>query len=124
MKKILGGLALLLLIIGGIFGYKYYSETYVMHTEYGKVPTEVPAKTPTKDASGNTVENMYSYNYKMTFYDETGKAHQRELEIHGEEISPLTPNSIIKIETNEKRNADPQVVLKNEVPRAVLEKIK
>lgn len=46
MKKgIFGVIVLILLGVGGFFGYKYYSETYKTTTAYTKIPTEVPEKT-------------------------------------------------------------------------------
>ena len=49
MKKgIFGVIVLILLGVGGFFGYKYYSETYKTTTAYTKIPAEVPEKTKSK----------------------------------------------------------------------------
>lgn len=123
MKKLFGGVALLLLIISGVFGYKYYFETYITHTEYAKTPAKIPAKTQTKDARGKIVENMYSYKYKMTFFDKEGVSHKRETDIHGEQVSPLPTKTIVKIKTSKKRATAPEVISESEVPTSILEKL-
>ena len=47
MKKLIGAIALLLLLFGGYKGYQYYDQTYNSQVAYAKVPEKVP---PLKDA--------------------------------------------------------------------------
>lgn len=56
MKKgIFGVIVLILLGVGGFFGYKYYSETYKTTTAYTKIPTEVPEKRNQRTAMGKSL---------------------------------------------------------------------
>ena len=44
LKKIFGLIILGLVILGSVFGYKYYQDTYVGVVAYAKIPNEVPKK--------------------------------------------------------------------------------
>lgn len=53
MKKLIGAIALLLLLFGGYKGYQYYDQTYNSQVAYAKVPEKVP---PLKDARNDSGE--------------------------------------------------------------------
>lgn len=109
------------LVVLGFFGYKYYAQTYASQEAYAIVPNEVPAKEPTRDSSGKIQSGIYSYNYTLTFVKKDGTKDSREVEISGENPTPLTPNSFVKAKLSQKRVTEgPSEVQKNTIPKNIL----
>lgn len=125
MKKVFGVVAVVLVVAAGWFGWNYYQSTYVAKDAYAVVPTEVPAKTKTKNDAGKVVPDSYSYLYKITFVDEDGKSSTRTVEISGDSPEPLTPGKYIKAGLSAKRIVEgPNYVEESAVPDKVLKLIK
>lgn len=121
MKKTISIIAVIALIIVGFTGYRYYKNTYVGEVGYAKVAAQSPAKEATKDDSGKTVTNMYSYHYQLNVVKEDGSHQVVPVEVTGENPTPLTPNSYVKVEFNSKRVLKgPNTVSKNQIPAKVM----
>lgn len=124
MKKIITVVALLFVIIGGIFGFKYYQQTYAGKTAYAKVSETVPQKEVTKDSNGKEVKDSYSYEYEFTFVKKDGSVQKMSYELASSNPEPLTPNSYIEAEISETRIVSgPKTVSESEVPKNILEKL-
>lgn len=121
MGKVIGAIAVILLGVGGYFGYQYYNETYKTTTAYAKVSTEVPEKVQSKDDQGRLVEKIYEYDYTVTFVKENGETTKRDFAVSGENPKPLTPGSYIKAEISNKRVNSPTTVA--EVPSKIKDKV-
>lgn len=115
---------LVALIVLGFFGYKYYAETYAGQEAYAVVPNEVPAKEPTRDSAGKVQTGVSSYNYTLTFVKKDGTKDTREVEISGENPTPLTPNSFVKAKLSKKRITEgPSEISKKDIPANLLAKL-
>lgn len=124
MKKIIGLLFLALLAVGGIFGYRYYNETYKSHTAYAVVPTEVPEKIQTVDKNDDEVAGYSSYEYDFKFVDAEGNERQMNYELSGENPTPLEPGSYVTAEISKKRITEgPNHIEKSEIPEKALSKL-
>lgn len=124
MKKIIQSTLLIIVVIGGFFGYKYYQKTYASHVAYAQVPATIPTKEKAKDNNGKVMDNLFSYNYELTFVDEKGATQTIEYEIANEDPEPLKPNSFIKAEISTTRiNKGPTVISEDDLPKTVAEKL-
>lgn len=125
MKKLIGAIALLLLLFGGYKGYQYYDQTYNSQVAYAKVPEAVPPLTDTVDDSGEKVRGLKSYDYDFTFMTKDGKTIKLGYTISSEHPTPLEPNSYVKAEVSQKRvTSGPTTIDENQVPEDVLTKLK
>lgn len=110
--------------IGGYFGYQYYSETYASKDAYATIPTTIPEKVKTFDQDGKLVNGISEYNYKLTFVKNDGSEEIRDISISGEQPTPLEPNTFIKVKMSKKRITEgPNAVDKSSIPKKVLEKL-
>ncbi len=121
MKKLIGALALLLLLFGGYKGNQYYDQTYNSQVAYAKVPEKVP---PLKDARNDSGEKMWdwkAYDYELSFVTKDGKTIKLPYTIASENPTPLEPNSYVKAEVSQKRvTSGPTTINENQVPNNVL----
>lgn len=122
MKKIIGIAILAVVVIGGVLGFNYYQKTYSGHEAYAKVPTTVPEKHETKDASGHTVDGSYSYDYTFTFVNDKGEKTQMDYELSGDVPKPLTPGAYISAEISETRIVNgPNDIAQDKIPTKALD---
>ena len=124
MKKIIGLIFLILIVVGGIAGYKYYAETYKSTVAYAQVPATIPEEVQTKDSDGKTVDGLHSYQYDFTFVKENGEIQKESYDVTGENPTPLEPNTYIKVELSKKRvTKGPISVSESSIPKNVLQKL-
>ncbi|MGM0287194.1 hypothetical protein IGL04_001432 [Enterococcus sp. AZ085] len=124
MKKgIFGVIVLILLGVGGFFGYKYYSETYKTTTAYTKIPAEVPEKTKSKNSDGKIIAGEYSYHYDVIFVKADGKATKRTFSVSGEAPQPLKPGSYVQADISDKRTSSPRVIAEEKIPKKIKDKV-
>ena len=120
-------LALLVVVlgVGGYFGYKYYSETYQGVTAYAITPNEIPEKKQTVDASGKKIEGYSSYEYTFEFIKENGKKQVMTYELSDQNVHPYAPNTLAKAEISQKRViSGPNEVAEKDVPASILKQLK
>jgi uncharacterized protein (TIGR01655 family) len=121
MKKILLAILVLIIAVGGYFGYKYYADTYQGVTAYAITPKEVPDKKQTVDDSGNKVEGYSSYTYTFEFVKENGEKQEMTYELSGQNVQPYAPDTLIKAEISKKRIiSGPNEVAEKDVPTSVM----
>ncbi|QQC72642.1 YxeA family protein [Lactococcus garvieae] len=113
LKKIFGLIILGLVILGSVFGYKYYQDTYVGVVAYAKIPNEVPKKTYFKHG--------YSYDYNLNFVKENGTAQKTDFGVNNG--NPLTPNTYLKVKISKKRVLDMSNVPESSIPNNILSKL-
>ncbi|WP_172188002.1 DUF1093 domain-containing protein [Lentilactobacillus kribbianus] len=124
MKKIISLIALLILAVGGYFGWQYYTQTYQGHPAYAVIPNQVPKREATVDDNGKKVADSYSYSYKLHFVRTDGKTETLPYEVMGSDPKPFTPNATVKAEISDKRVVKgPNYVSKDKVPDAVKDKL-
>lgn len=125
MKKIIGLVAIVLVGFLGFSGYKYWNETYNGKVSYALVPTEIPEKQETVDASGVVQEGLFSYKYSFDFVNEDGSHQPMTFELTGENPEPFAPNTIVRAKVSQKRVTEgPNHVEENTVPKKVLDILK
>jgi len=122
MKKIFGLVTLVIIVIGGYFGYQYYHDTYVGEIAYAKVPVQVPERKEHKSKSGiGDTSDWYSYDYAVTFVKENGTIQEDTFQLSEDNQQPLRPNSYIKAKLSKKRILEgPTTVDQSEIPKKVL----
>jgi len=119
-KKMISLVAIVALIIVGFSGYNYYKNTYQGDVGYAQVPAKTPTKQATKDDQGKVVPNEYSYHYQLNVVKEDGTRTTVPVEISSEKPTPLTPNSYVKLEFNSKRVlSGPNNIAKDKIPAKV-----
>lgn len=124
MKKIIKAILLIIVIIGGFLGYKYYQKTYVSHVAYAQIPKTIPTKEKTKDKQGKTVDNMFSYTYELTFVDQKGNVQKMSYELSAENPEPLEPNSFVEADISATRiTSGPTKISKKDLPKIVIDKL-
>lgn len=124
MKKIILTILLIIVAIGGFFGYKYCEKTYASHVAYAQIPDTIPAKEQTKDSRGKIVDNMFSYTYELTFVDQKGNTQKLSYEMSSENPKPFEPNSFVKADISATRVTNgPTSVSKAALPKIVAEKL-
>lgn len=125
MKKIIGLFLLLLLILGGYFGYNYWKDTYKGETAYAIVPTRIPQKKQTVDQDGKAQNGLYSYKYKLKFMKKNGEFQMMKFNITDYNPAPLTPGSYIEVKISKKRLVEgPKQINKTDIPTSILNKLK
>lgn len=125
MKKIVGIIVAVLVVIIGISGVRYYNSTYRATEAYAVVPQTIPAKTQTKDDSGKTVAGDSSYHYQLNFVKINGQRQVMSFSVSGSDPTPLQPGSYIKAKISQKRVVSgPNTVSQADVPAKVLQKLK
>ncbi|MTD38630.1 YxeA family protein [Erwinia sp. CPCC 100877] len=125
MKKIIGLFLLVLLVVGGYFGYSYWNDTYRGVVAYAVVPNEVPEKKQMRDQDGKVQSGLYSYDYTLTFIKENGESQTMEVSITDSNPVPLVSNSYVKAKISKKRVIEgPNQVNKSDIPEKVVNKLK
>lgn len=128
MKKILGLLGLVVLVVAGYFGYKYWDSTYNGQTAYAIVQTPTKKESKNDDGSNYTKngQQYYYYDYELSWVTESGK----KLTVgwdspEGPNPTPITAGSIVKGKVSQKRVIEaPNVVSEGDVPESVLNQLK
>jgi uncharacterized protein YxeA len=121
MKKILVTLGILILAVGGYFGYKYYANTYQAVTAYALTPEKVPTAHQTVDQSGNKIDGWTSYDYTFEFIKQNGEKEIMTYELSGENVTPFAPNTLIKAEISHTRIVSgPNEIKQSEIPATIL----
>jgi uncharacterized protein (TIGR01655 family) len=125
MKKIVGIIVAVLVVVIGIAGFRYYNSTYRAQEAYAVVPKTVPTKTQTKDDDGKTVAGDASYHYQLNFVKRNGQRQTMGFSVSGSDPTPLQPGSYIKAKISQKRVVSgPNTVSQADVPAQVLQKLK
>ena len=125
MKKVLKIGALIVVVALGIFGFKYWQDTYASTTAYAVVPTKVPEKKAAVDDNGKRIPGEYEFDYTFEFVTKDGKKETLEYALLGENPTALQPGSYVKAEISKKRiNAGPNPVSKSQIPAKVLAQLK
>ena len=128
MKKILGIVAVLIVIAGGWFGYKYWHETYQSQTAYAKVGEAVKKNSKTSDGKNYKVngKQYYYYEYEFDFVLKDGTT--RHLGFDSAESAnptPLAPGSYVTAEISQKCVVKgPNPISLGNIPSAVQAKLK
>ncbi|WP_125571732.1 DUF1093 domain-containing protein [Lacticaseibacillus songhuajiangensis] len=129
MKKVLGIIAVVLLVVIGWVGYKEWSSTYKTTEAYALVPA-TPAKTRTvnnegkkqSDGNGNP---LYSYKYTFKFVTTDGQTRTLRWEQEGTNPTPLTPGAYVYAKISQKRvNNGLNIVSADKVPSSIKAKLK
>ncbi|WP_312543032.1 DUF1093 domain-containing protein [Enterococcus sp.] len=121
MKKILVTLGVLILAIGGYFGYKYYANTYQAVTAYALTPEKIPTAHQTVDQSGNKIDGYTSYDYTFEFVKKNGEKEIMTYELSGENVTPYAPNTLIKAEISHTHIVSgPNEIKQSEIPATIL----
>ena len=124
MKKIIGAIAILLVLFGGYKAYQYYDETYNSQTAYAKTPEAIPPRKDAVDANGKKMWDWKSYNYELTFVTSNGQKIKLPYSVESENPTPFEPNSYVKAEVSQKRvTSGPTAVAKETVPENILSKL-
>lgn len=128
MKKILGIILLAALLVVGVVGYRYWDSTYNGTTAYTYV-TATPEKKPTVDSSGAKVsdngQQLYSYDYSLTFVREDGSKVNLPFEISRINPTPLANNSYYIGKVSQKRVLEgPSPIAASKVPQKIKDALK
>lgn len=129
MKKVLGIIAVVLVVIIGWVGYKEWASTYKTTEAYALVPA-TPAKTRTVDDQGKKQSDsngnpLYSYKYTFKFVTTDGQTRTLDWEQEGTNPTPLTPGAYVYAKISQKRvNNGPNVVSADKVPSSIKAKLK
>ncbi|MBP2099026.1 DUF1093 domain-containing protein [Enterococcus rivorum] len=124
MKKIFGSLFVIIALVGGYFGYKYYAETYQDMKAYALVPESIPEKKPIKNDTGAIEEGLFSYHYTLTFVKENGETQIMDYELSGETPTPLKPHSFVEAKISQKRiTSGPSEISRTAIPEKVLKQL-
>lgn len=114
MKKILLGLVVLVLIIGG--GFTWYNSEYGAKTYYIQIHEDGKMK----KIEANNGDTITRYMYSVTGYDKEGKSQHLEM---GESHN-LRHDAFIKVLNNKKKGVISwEEVQKKDVPEKALDKI-
>ena len=122
MKKIIGLITLVVIGVGGYFGFRYYQDTYVGEVAYAKVPVQVPKRKEHKSKGGiGDTSDWYSYDYEVIFVKQDGTTQKDTFQLSKDNQQPLRPNSYIKVTLSKKRILEgPTTVKESEIPSEVL----
>lgn len=129
MKRIIGVIVLILVAVGGYFGYRYWADTYQSTKAYAVVQQQVPEKTKAKDDDGKLATDghgrqLYQYEYHFDWVTTSGKKISNTFYLLGVNPTPLKPGSYVTGEVSNKRvNQGPNAVNKSDVPKDVLAKL-
>jgi uncharacterized protein YxeA len=125
MKKIIGLFLLVLLILGGYFGYNYWKDVYRGEVAYAIVPTQVPEKKQTLDQNGKVQSGLYTYEYSLDFIKKNGEVQTMEFNITDANPVPLTPNSYVEAKISKKRLLEgPNQINKADIPASIVNHLK
>ncbi len=124
MKKLLLTLGVLILAVGGYFGYTYYTTTYQGITAYAITPNKVPEKTQTYSDSGEKIDDSFTYKYTFEFVKKNGEKELMTYDLSGENVKPFAPNTLVKAEISKTRViSGPNEVPQSEVPAKILSEL-
>ncbi|MCT3169901.1 YxeA family protein [Lacticaseibacillus rhamnosus] len=128
MKKVVGVVGVLVLIIIGFFGYQYWNSTYNGVEAYALVTEGKKEASKNEDGSLYKVngKQYYTYEYELKWVTKDGQT--RNLGYSSEESAnpkALTPGSYVKAKVAQKRVlTTPQPISKQALPQTVKAKLK
>ena len=128
MKKVVGVVGVLVLIVIGLFGYQYWNGTYNGVEAYALVTEGKKEASKNEDGSLYKVngKQYYTYEYELKWVTKDGQT--RNLGYSSEESAnpkALTPGSYVKAKVAQKRVlTTPQPISKQALPQTVKAKLK
>lgn len=128
MKKVVGIVGVLVLIVIGFFGYQYWNSTYNGVDAYAVVIEGKKVASKNEDGSLYKVngKQYYTYEYELKWVTKNGQT--RNLGYSSEESAnpkALTPGSYVKAKVAQKRVLTaPQPVSEQALPQTVKAKLK
>ena len=128
MKKVVGVVGVLVLIVTGFFGYQYWNSTYNGVEAYALVTEGKKEASKNEDGSLYKVngKQYYTYEYELKWVTKDGQT--RNLGYSSEESAnpkALTPGSYVKAKVAQKRVlTTPQPISKQALPQTVKAKLK
>ncbi|OFP96174.1 hypothetical protein HMPREF2965_05730 [Lactobacillus sp. HMSC075D02] len=128
MKKVVGVVGVLVLIVIGFFGYQYWNSTYNGVDAYAVVTEGKKEASKNEDGSLYKVngKQYYTYEYELNWVTKDGQT--RNLGYSSEESAnpkALTPGSYVKAKVAQKRVlTTPQPISKQALPQTVKAKLK
>ena len=128
MKKVVGIVGVLVLIVIGFFGYHYWNSTYNGVDAYAVVIEGKKVASKNEDGSLYKVngKQYYTYEYELKWVTKNGQT--RNLGYSSEESAnpkALTPGSYVKAKVAQKRVlTTPQPVSEQALPQTVKAKLK
>ncbi|MDF3334920.1 DUF1093 domain-containing protein [Lacticaseibacillus rhamnosus] len=128
MKKVVGVVGVLVLIVIGFFGYQYWNSTYNGVEAYALVTEGKKEASKNEDGSLYKVngKQYYTYEYELKWVTKDGQT--RNLGYSSEESAnpkALTPGSYVKAKVAQKRVlTTPQPISKQALPQTVNAKLK
>ncbi|UUT37237.1 YxeA family protein [Lacticaseibacillus rhamnosus] len=128
MKKVVGVVGVLVLIVIGFFGYQYWNSTYNGVEAYALVTEGKKEASKNEDGSLYKVngKQYYTYEYELKWVTKDGQT--RNLGYSSEESAnpkALTPSSYVKAKVAQKRVlTTPQPISKQALPQTVKAKLK
>ncbi|BAN74567.1 MULTISPECIES: DUF1093 domain-containing protein [Lacticaseibacillus] len=128
MKRVIGVVALLAVLVLGFFGYQYWNSTYNGVEAYAVVTEGKKEASKNDDGSPYKVNGKQYYTYEYDFVWITKDGQERKLGFSSPESAdpkPLTPGTYVKAKISQKRvTAGPQTVSADSVPAAIKDKLK
>ena len=127
MKKVVGIVGVLVLIVIGFFGYQYWNSTYNGVDAYAVVTEGKKEASKNEDGSLYKVngKQYYTYEYELKWVTKDGQT--RNLGYSSEESAnpkALTPGSYVKAKVAQKRVlTTPQPISKQALPQTVKAKL-
>ncbi|GMA69207.1 membrane protein [Leuconostoc litchii] len=115
----------ILLLIIFVQVMRYYHATYVAEVAYAKVPAKTPKKQKTKNSNNEIISGSYSYIYRFNFVTKSGKQRTLDYELSGKNIVSLKNSSFVQANISEKRIVKgPIVISKAKIPNKILNILK
>ena len=128
MKKVVGVVGVLVLIVIGFFGYQYWNSTYNGVEAYALVTEGKKEASKNEDGSLYKVNGKQYYTYEYELKWVTKDCQTRNLGYSSEESAnpkALTPGSYVKAKVAQKRVlTTPQPISKQALPQTVKAKLK
>ena len=125
MKKLVGLIIVVLLAFGGYKVWDYYQSTYVGQDYYRVISEPLPEETTIKDDNGNALGK--GYQYKVTAYNEDGKARQLIFDVittgKYKDGAAYEAGTFMKFNASEKRIIKKSVIEENQVPSNLVNKL-
>ena len=106
MKKIIGLIAVVALLVAGFFGFQYWNSTYNGVEAYAKVPQATKQESKNNDGSPYKVngKQYYFYDYEFTWVTKDGQTRKVGFEsAESADPKPLAPGSYVKAQVSQKR---------------------
>ncbi|WP_203663860.1 DUF1093 domain-containing protein [Lacticaseibacillus sp. 53-4] len=127
MKKIIGIVAVIFVVVVGIFGYNYWRTTYQTTTAYAKV-TAVTKKKATENGKDYKVngQQYYYYDYALTWVTENGDTRQLGYETKQAPDGPMpfAQGQYITAKISQKRVVEgPSLISADKLPTAAKQKL-